>query len=158
MQRKTPDKFLVGKGHLFFYRTAFVILVGESHRVFINRFDAVVADGDFMRVSTQIFNHRLQKVAWHKPPTSLTKVLNELGHNILVIISAVYHKTFPEKPWKALLHQTKTYRLCGCFANCHSCQCPHLEQCSEHEDVISKRGGLIPTCSVCIAQTKYPVD
>ena len=51
MQRKTPDKFLVGKGHLFFYRTAFVILVGESHRVFINRFDAVVADSDFMRVS-----------------------------------------------------------------------------------------------------------
>ena len=48
MQRKTPDKFLVGKGHLFFYSTAFVILVGESHRVFINRFDAVVADGDFM--------------------------------------------------------------------------------------------------------------
>jgi hypothetical protein len=44
VQRKTPDKFLVGKSHLFFYRTAFLILVGESHRVFINRFDAVVAE------------------------------------------------------------------------------------------------------------------
>ena len=59
MQRKPPDKLLMGQCHLFFDSRHSIILVLKSHVLVVNSFDSMVADGDFMGVSPQIFHHRL---------------------------------------------------------------------------------------------------
>ena len=59
MQRKTPDKFLMRQCHLFFNARYSVILISKSHVFIVNALDSMVANGDFMGVSSQIFHHRL---------------------------------------------------------------------------------------------------
>ena len=68
MHRKSSDKLLVAQNHLLFDAFLAVIFVRKSDRLRINFSDSLVADGDFMRVSAQIFQHRfsahLQKPTW----------------------------------------------------------------------------------------------
>ena len=59
MQRKPPDKLQVREYHLFFKARYPVILVINGHVLLVNALDSIIADGDFMSVSSQIFHHRL---------------------------------------------------------------------------------------------------
>lgn len=58
MHRKSSDKLLVAQNHLLFDTFLAVIFVRKSDRFRINFPDSLVADGDFIRVSAQIFHHR----------------------------------------------------------------------------------------------------
>ena len=70
MHRKTADKLLVAQNHLLFDAFLAVIFVRKSDRFRVNFPDSLVADGDFMRVSAQIFYHILgfQMAFWRKLP------------------------------------------------------------------------------------------
>ena len=57
MQRKPSDKFGLRKCHLFLKSVLLVILVRKSHVLMVNTLDSVVANGDFMGISSQIFHH-----------------------------------------------------------------------------------------------------
>ena len=58
MHRKTADKLCVAQNHLLFDAFLAVIFVRKSDRFRINFPDSLVADGNFMRISAQIFHHR----------------------------------------------------------------------------------------------------
>ena len=59
MQRKPTDKFPVQECHLLFDARHSIILVLKSHVLIVDALDSMVADGDFMGISPQIFHHRL---------------------------------------------------------------------------------------------------
>ena len=58
MHRKTADKLLVAQNHLLFDAFLAVIFVRKSDRLRINFSDSLVADCDFVGITTQIFHHR----------------------------------------------------------------------------------------------------
>lgn len=58
MQGKPPDEFLMRERHLFFDSRHSIILVIKCHVLLVNALDSMVANGDFVGVSTQIFHHR----------------------------------------------------------------------------------------------------
>ncbi|SHN57516.1 hypothetical protein SAMN05444395_1021 [Flavobacterium fryxellicola] len=57
MQRKPSDKFLVRERHLFLEPVLTVIFVGKSYVLIVDALNAVVANGYFMGISTQIFKY-----------------------------------------------------------------------------------------------------
>ena len=71
MHHKTADKLFMAQNHLLFDAFLAVIFVRKSYRFRVNFPDSLVADGDFMRVSAQIFYHRFwasQKAFLSKQP------------------------------------------------------------------------------------------
>ncbi len=64
MHRKTSDKLFVAQNHLLFDAFLAVIFVRKSDRFRINFPDSLVADGDFVGVSAQIFHHRFWASKW----------------------------------------------------------------------------------------------
>jgi hypothetical protein len=59
MQRKPTDKLLVAQCHLLFDSRHSIILVIKGHVFVVYTFDSLVANGNFMGISPQIFHHRL---------------------------------------------------------------------------------------------------
>ena len=57
MQRKATNKLLVRKCHLFLKSVLTVIFVAKSYVLIVNTLDAVIANGYFMSISSQIFHH-----------------------------------------------------------------------------------------------------
>ncbi len=55
MQGKAADKLLLCQRYLLFDAVLAIIFVTKSHCFIIHRHDSVVADCDFVRVATQIF-------------------------------------------------------------------------------------------------------
>ena len=52
MHCKTPDELTMSKGHLLFNSVLLVILVGKSDILSINAYNSVVANGNFMGVTS----------------------------------------------------------------------------------------------------------
>ena len=56
VQQKPPDEFLGGQLHGFALPVA-IVFVAKAHLSFIQSLDAMVADGDLVRVAAQILHH-----------------------------------------------------------------------------------------------------
>ena len=57
VQGEPSRKLFVAEGHFLFLPAFAVILVGKTDLLIGHFFDAVVADGNLMRVTPQILNH-----------------------------------------------------------------------------------------------------
>ena len=57
MQAKPSQKFIGIKGHSFLLITMAVIFTGKLNLPLINPFNAVIADGYFMRIPANIFKY-----------------------------------------------------------------------------------------------------
>ena len=56
MLAKSARKFSIRQGHFLFFTAFSVIFVAKTNFFIRHFFDSVVADGDFVRVFSQIFN------------------------------------------------------------------------------------------------------
>lgn len=59
VQAKPADKLYALQGHVFLYTSMFVVFVAKFYLPVVNALQAVVADGDFVRVTAQVFYHLL---------------------------------------------------------------------------------------------------
>ena len=59
MQTESSKKLTTIKGHHLLYSALPVVFVGEAHFSILDGFNAVVRDGDAVRIPSKIFNHLL---------------------------------------------------------------------------------------------------
>ena len=64
MYCKSPDKLCIGQSHLLFASTRFVVFVVKDSLLVIHFLQAVVADGNFMRVPAKVFYHLFRPTKW----------------------------------------------------------------------------------------------
>ena len=71
--RKAADELHRRQLHYLVAAVA-VVFVTEAHTVFVNGQEPMVADGDLVRVSAQVVDHRTGRGKgpfWHRPPRAL---------------------------------------------------------------------------------------
>ena len=85
----------MAQNHLLFDAFLAVIFVRKSYRFRVNFPDSLVADGDFMRVSAQIFYHRFwasKRLFWRKQPRLFPQILPDFGILFKVFYLLISHK------------------------------------------------------------------
>jgi hypothetical protein len=60
MQQKTVDELFSRKYHSFFPVIVGPVQIGKGDTIFINSFNPVIGDRDLVRVTCQIFDHRIR--------------------------------------------------------------------------------------------------
>jgi|GEM_PF-4173876 hypothetical protein len=93
MLSKAPDKLCMAQSHRLFETILAVIFIGKSNTSLIHLLDTMIADGDFVRVPSQIFHHNFGISEWFfrkNNPVFLKKCLSYRFINLQLLAQISY--------------------------------------------------------------------